>query len=236
MIELNLTANTKEQERIKNYLQENASETLAEKINNGVKIIKDNKTLINKKDLDGFMRFACEEAKKLAEQGASYACVEDSTVFGWSIHYFEEDSIEGKLYNEDGTEYKVEVKITKPAQVKTKTVKTEEKKQATLFDLIDNNIQENTNDKNEDDILEEAIKDETIYEDTDNSIEDDSWTDNELDKELDEIDKELVEVNNQVVNTTTGEVIEPTTNKTSSIDKELAIMLYTLLEGNLEVK
>jgi len=72
MIELNLTANTKEQERIKNYLQENASEILAEKINNGVKITKNNKTLINKKDLDGFMKFACEEAKKLAEQGASY--------------------------------------------------------------------------------------------------------------------------------------------------------------------
>ena len=236
MTKLNLTANTKEQERIKNYLQENASEILAEKINNGVKITKDNKTLINKKDLDGFMKFACEEAKKLAEQGASYACVEDETVFGWAINYFEEESIEGKLYNEDGTEYKVEIKITKPTQVKTKTIKTEEKKQATLFDLIDNNIQENTNDNDEDDLLEEAIKDETIYEDTDNSIEDDSWTNNELDKELDEIDKELVEVNNQVVNTTTGEVIEPTTNKTSSIDKELAIMLYTLLEGNLEVK
>jgi len=236
MIELNLTANTKEQERIKNYLQENASETLAEKINNGVKIIKDNKTLINKKDLDGFMRFACEEAKKLAEQGASYACVEDSTVFGWSIHYFEEDSIEGKLYNEDGTEYKVEVKITKPAQVKTKTVKTEEKKQATLFDLIDNNVEENANDKVEEDLLEEAIKDETIFEDNENPVEDDTWTDEELNKELDEIDKELVQENNQVVNTTTGEVIEQTTNKTSSIDKELAIMLYTLLEGNLEVK
>ena len=229
MTKLNLTANTKEQERIKNYLQENASEILAEKINNGVKITKDNKTLINKKDLDGFMKFACEEAKKLAEQGASYACVEDETVFGWAINYFEEESIEGKLYNEDGTEYKVEIKITKPTQVKTKTIKTEEKKQATLFDLIDNNIQENTNDKDEDDLLEEAIKDEIIYEDTDNSIEDDSWTDNELDNELDE-------VNNQVVNTTTSEVIEPTTNKTSSIDKELAIMLYTLLEGNLEVK
>ncbi len=236
MIKLNLTANTKEQERIKNYLQENASEILAEKINNGVKITKDNKTLTNKKDLDGFMKFACEEAKKLTEQGASYACVEDETVFGWAIHYFEEESIEGKLYNEDGTEYKAEVKITKPTQVKTKTVKNEEKKQATLFDLIDNNTRENTSDKNENNILEEAIKDETIFEDTDNSIEDDSWTDNELDKELDKIDKELVEVNNQVINTTTGEIIEPTTNKTSSIDKELAIMLYTLLEGNLEVK
>jgi hypothetical protein len=27
-------------------------------------------------------------------------------VFGWAIHYFEEDSIPGTLYNEDGTEYK----------------------------------------------------------------------------------------------------------------------------------
>lgn len=236
MIELNLTANTQEQEYIKAYLQENVSEILADKINNGVKITKDNKPLINKKDLDGFMDFAYNEASKLNTNRNQVLAISKDTVFGWAIHYFEEESIEGKLYNEDGTEYKVEVKITKPAQVKTKTVKTEEKKQATLFDLIDNNTQENTNDKNEDDILEEAIKDETIFEDTDNSIEDDSWSDKELDKELDEIDKELVEVNNQVVNTTTGEVIEPTTNKTSSIDKELAIMLYTLLEGKLEVK
>ena len=236
MIELNLTANTQEQEYIKDYLQKNVSETLADKINNGVKITKDNKTLVNKKDLDGFMNFAYNEASKLNTNKNQVLAISKDTVFGWAIHYFEEDSIEGKLYNEDGTEYKVEVKITKPAQVKAKTVKSEEKKQATLFDLIDNNIEEKTTDKNEDEILEEAIKDETIFEDTDNSIEDDSWTDKELDKELDEIDKELVEVNNQVVNTTTGEVIEPTTNKTSSIDKELAIMLYTLLEGNLEVK
>ncbi len=65
MIKLNLTANTKEQEQIKTYLQNNASEILAEKINNGVKITKDNKTLINKKDLDGFMKFACVETKNL---------------------------------------------------------------------------------------------------------------------------------------------------------------------------
>lgn len=236
MIELNLKTNTKEQEYIKAYLQENVCELLTEKINNGVKIIKDDKTLINKKDLDGFMDFAYNEASKVNTNKERVLAISKDTVFGWAIHYFEEDSIEGKLYNEDGTEYKVEVKITKPTQVKTKTVKTEENKQATLFDLIDNNIGENTKDKNEEDLLEEAIKDETIFEDTDNSIEDDTWTDNELDKELDEIDKELVQVNNQVVNTTTGEVIEPTTNKTSSVDKELAIMLYTLLEGNLEVK
>ena len=53
-----------------------------------------------------------EEARKLAEQGANYACIEDKTVFGWAIHYFEEEKIEGKLYNEDGTEYKPEIKVT----------------------------------------------------------------------------------------------------------------------------
>ena len=52
------------------------------------------------------MKYACEEARKLAEKGANCACVEDSVVFGWAIHYFEEDSIEGTLYTIDGEEYK----------------------------------------------------------------------------------------------------------------------------------
>ena len=68
MIKLNLTTSNKEQEIIKQYLQENVSEMLANKINNGIKIVKDNKTLINKKDLNGFMKFANEEARKLAEK------------------------------------------------------------------------------------------------------------------------------------------------------------------------
>ncbi len=111
---LNLKAETPEQERVKEYLQQNASENLTEKINNGVRIEKDGKTLINKKDLDGFMKYAYEEARKLAK-GANCACISSDTVFGWAVHYFEEDSIEGILYNEDGTPY------SKPAPVpKTK--------------------------------------------------------------------------------------------------------------------
>ena len=69
MIKLNLETKNKEQEILKAYLEENASETLADKINNGVKIQKDNKTLINKKTLDTFMKYAYEEARKLAEKG-----------------------------------------------------------------------------------------------------------------------------------------------------------------------
>ena len=105
----NITLETKnqQQEALKAYLEQNASETLADKINNGVKIVKDGLTLLNKKTLDGFMDYAHEEARKEAEKGAKFAMVEDKVVFGWLIHYFEEDSIEGILYNEDGTEYKV---------------------------------------------------------------------------------------------------------------------------------
>ena len=70
-MKLNLTATGKPQELILAYLQENASDVLAEKINNGVRITKDGKTLINKKTLNGFMTFAEGEARKLAEKGAN---------------------------------------------------------------------------------------------------------------------------------------------------------------------
>lgn len=113
MITLNLKTSNKAQEQIKEYLENNVSETLAEKINNGVKITKDNKNLVNKKDLDNFWSFATEEARKNAEKGARGAYVDNETVFGWAIHYFEEDTIEGNLYNEDGSEYKVEKPIPK---------------------------------------------------------------------------------------------------------------------------
>jgi hypothetical protein len=65
-----LEAKTKEQEILKKYLEDNASDVLTDKINNGVKIEKDGKTVINKKTLDTFMKYATEEAKKLAEMDA----------------------------------------------------------------------------------------------------------------------------------------------------------------------
>ena len=138
-MKLNLQAITKEEQKVKAYLEANASEVLAEKINGGVKIQKDGKTLINKKTLAGFMKFACDEAKKQAEKGASSACIDDDTVYGWSVHYFEEDSIEGTLYNEDGTEYKAPVpKVTaKAPAVKSDPPKPQPKPQMSMFDLLD---------------------------------------------------------------------------------------------------
>ena len=143
MYKLNLETKTKEQELIKEYLENNVSEILANKINNGVKITKDNKTLINKKDLTGFMKFATDEAKKQAEKGSTSACIEDKIVFGWAMHYFEEDSIEGNLYNEDGTDYKVVKSIPKTTTTKKIEPKKEVSKQSTLFDLF-NQPQEET--------------------------------------------------------------------------------------------
>ena len=143
MIKLNIETKNKEQEILKAYLEENASETLADKINNGVKIQKDNKTLINKKTLDTFMKYAYEEARKLVEKGANCACIEDKTVFAWAIHYFEEDTIEGILYNEDGSEYK-KTPPTQPKQIETPKPKKENNQQS-FFDIIDlsTNTQEN---------------------------------------------------------------------------------------------
>ena len=101
-MKLNLEAKTKAQQLVREYLENNASPALAEKINGGAKVVKDGKSLVNKKTLEGFMKYATEEARKLAEKGANSACVEDEVVFGWAIHYFEEDEIVGTLYLADG--------------------------------------------------------------------------------------------------------------------------------------
>ena len=138
-MKLNLEAKTKAQQLVKEYLENNVSPTLAEKISGGVKVIKDGKTLINKKTLDGFMKYATEEARKLAEKGANSACVEDEVVFGWAIHYFEEDEIEGTLYSEDGTEYKKQSSVTaKVSKANNLPAKPAQKPQLSMFDMLTN--------------------------------------------------------------------------------------------------
>ena len=138
MSKLNLATKNAEQEKIKQYLEENASDVLIKKINEGVEIVKDNKLVINKKDLDGFWSYAIEEAKKQADKNARGAIVDDQTVFGWAIHYFEESSIEGKLYNLDGTEYKPEIKQVEKTKVEVKKEPEKPKNtQGSFFDFTD---------------------------------------------------------------------------------------------------
>ena len=160
MKQLNLEAKTKEQQRIKAYLEENASDILAGKINNGVRIEKDGKILLNRKTLDGFISFATEEARKQAEKGARYAMVEDAVVFGWAVHYFEEDSIEGTLYNEDGSEYKTQSKPT----AKAPTVKAQPKPQMSMFDLMGEDLEGKPEEEKPEDDEDTMPSDEEIQE------------------------------------------------------------------------
>lgn len=108
MATINLEAKNTQEKAIKVYLEKNASDELANKINNGTsKVIKEGeaeKVVINRKDFAGCMKYITEEARKKAT--GNVAVVEDKVVYGWAVHYFEEESIEGTLYNEDGTEYK----------------------------------------------------------------------------------------------------------------------------------
>lgn len=166
-MKLNLTAQNKQEELVLKYLQDNASETLADKINNGTPFEKDGKPLLNKKTLAGFIKYACDEARKLAEKGATSACIDDATVYGWAIHYFEEESIEGTLYTIDGAEYKPTVKRVGSNAVKAKPEpKKQENVQFSLFDNLteqevkDNETDNSSVDTDENEVIEQNGNDE----------------------------------------------------------------------------
>ena len=77
---IKLTANNTTEQRILDFLNQNASETLTNRINAG------------QKTLAGAVRYAKKQAKELAER-ENRVCVEAAVVFGWVVHFFEEDSI-----------------------------------------------------------------------------------------------------------------------------------------------
>ncbi|MBQ9113313.1 MAG: hypothetical protein IJY05_00105 [Clostridia bacterium] len=168
MITLNLKTKNGSQCRIKEYLEQHANPALAEKINNGTRIEKDGKTLINKKDLDGFWAYACRKSR---ENGDDYT--ENETVFEWAMYYFNEDTIEGTLYNENGTKYKPIKNVTVPVPAPVVQEKPKPKKaQISLFDMME------TDDKTDEETVEEVI-DETPDEEAE--------TDMKIDKETGEI-------------------------------------------------
>ena len=217
MITLNLTATTTEEKVLKEYLKQNISEILADKINNGVPVEKDGKHLISRKTLADFMKFATEEAKKQAKKGATSACVHSDVVFGWAIHYFEEDSILGTLYNKDGTEYKEPKPAPKAVTKKTtndsasiSTPKNQEPVgQLTMFDLMDKSMNEETP-------TDEVIDDAVVH---------------------------VAEKTNYTVIEETGEIIELApeayTNEPENInpyaDMDLMYKLYMLLDQQIEI-
>lgn len=222
MIRLNLETKNKAQEILKEYLENNASEILANKINNGVKIQKDGKTLLNKKDLNGFMKFASDKARKQAGSDASFACIDDDIVFGWATHYFEEDEIVGDLYNEDGTKY--QSPTPKLQTQKISQTKKVENKQPTLFDLLTENKQENVlENKNVEKSIEKVGKIEKYVQKT------------EKIEEKIENNSNLIISNNKIVDKETGEIIEDL-NIEKSIHKQSMYKLYSLFDGKIEIQ
>lgn len=230
MITLNLEANTEEEKLIKEHLENTASETLAEKINNGTKIIKDNKTLLNKKDLNGFLDYAKEQARSSAKNGV--AMIHHETVFGWAIHYFEEDSIEGTLYNEDGTEYKKIVKTEyKPPVAKVEVKKKPENEQANFLDMFNSqNKQDEIEDVEEDIIEEKKVPNPLTREQMELLVR--TFDEPELEEELIQLKeqekKQALKIEN--IDMETGEVLT-----TQNTDNELIEILNKLLDNKLKV-
>ena len=108
------------------YLEENASDVLVEKIQRCGKTI------------DDCWNFITDSARKRAKNNC--ACIADSEVFGWAIHYFEE---EGNVKVSKKEPVKV-VAPKKPKAEKPKEVKAEKPKkesndmlpgQVTIFDF-----------------------------------------------------------------------------------------------------
>ena len=119
---LNLEAKTNNEKIIFDYLDKNASFTLAEKINNG------------KKTLSQCWSYIVAEAQKQAVNGC--ACIDDATVFGWAIHFFEEDSIEAKHYEAKATVKTTAKAEKKPEPKAEQKPKSQKKPKSELLDQI----------------------------------------------------------------------------------------------------
>lgn len=99
---IKLKAKGKNEEIILEYLKQNASLALTERINTGTKT------------LTQCWNYIVKEAQKAAVNGC--ACIEDSTVYGWAIHFFEEDSIDGKAYDKAAAKVKTVTSEDKPCE------------------------------------------------------------------------------------------------------------------------
>lgn len=120
-MKIQLTANNAYETAVLKYLEENASDALVEKINSG------NKTL------EQCFAYIREQAQQEAKNNC--AMIEDKVVYGWAVHFFEEDEIEAevKVKAKATPEPKEIVKKTEKKQAKT-VEKNEE--QLSLFALL----------------------------------------------------------------------------------------------------
>ena len=108
------------------YVDANASDVLVEKINQGKKSMADCWSYI--------FKVAKQEAC-----GSKSLCVDDQTVYGWAMHYFEEDDIavEKITFNPPvKTEVKEKKKVAAVPKAEHKKPKEENPAQMTIFDLM----------------------------------------------------------------------------------------------------
>lgn len=126
-MKLNLQPGNAYETAVLKYLEENASDALVEKINNG------------SKTLEQCFVYIKNQARNKAQNGC--AMIEDKVVYGWAVHFFEEDEIDVKGETESEATGKTKP-IPEPKEIVKKTekkqVKTVEKneEQLSLFALL----------------------------------------------------------------------------------------------------
>ena len=117
----NLKANNKYEEILLKYIEDNASDSLAEKIKTS------NKTLTS------CWAFIKESVREKAVNGC--VMVEDKEVFGLAMHYFEEDDIKAPEVKVEAPVKKVEPKKPEPKKPEPKKADTGLSGQMSLFDF-----------------------------------------------------------------------------------------------------
>ena len=140
MARLNLEAKNQPQALILAYLEQNTSESLAERINQGSHTLQD------------CFDYIRNEARKQAVNNV--AAIEDRQVYGWAVHYFEEDGNPGDApkvetptaYNVTGPKPVRIVREAKKEDPKPEQLKKEQKQkkqdadqingQTSIFDFI----------------------------------------------------------------------------------------------------
>ena len=120
---------THEEKLIAEYIEEHASDELVVKINTGDKGMAD------------CWKYIFEQARNKAK-GNKSLCLADEVVFGWAVHYFEEDSIKKGETPKPMTKDIVEKKKVPTKTPKKQEVKKPEKKsedipgQMTILDFM----------------------------------------------------------------------------------------------------
>lgn len=116
MARLNLAADGNNQKIVLAYLEENASDSLVDRINSGKKTMKD------------CWSYITSQARKMAVNNC--ACIEDKEVFGWAVHFFEEDDIKPETVKNEKKETNPETheKYMKQLEAQHAKLKEEEEK------------------------------------------------------------------------------------------------------------